>query len=229
MKELLKAKSEFRQMGVTLVADKQKTGAGGAWNFASEDKFIQTIQGPLSECGLELIVTMQYMPELDVNYISAKLFHVDSGDFIESCISMPTVTPKKDRNGNEMYLDAEIERGKNFGYWSRTLGIRILGLSDLDPESMEANKPAQLLKSFETWSKATGNQKKEYKVDFMNTCEIYGLMRDDIKDFFIFLEIDHKKESEVHNQVVHFLRQESLMADQIESYLLYVKKQGASS
>jgi hypothetical protein len=137
MKELLKAKSEFRKQGVTLIADKVKSGGGGSWNFASEDNVIKTIQAPLSDCGLEIISTM------DEDSVHVTLYHVASGESILSSIKLPPVTPRKDKNGVEMYLDAEIERGKQFGYWSRTLTIRILGLSDIDPEDM-SNRPVDM-------------------------------------------------------------------------------------
>lgn len=130
MKELLKAKSAFRKKGVALLADKTKDGGGGSWKFAGEDNVIKTIQQPLINCGLEIISTMKE------DSVAVTLWHVESGENIESSIKLPPVTPRKDKNGNEMYLDAEIERGKQFGYWSRILTIRILGLSDIDPEDM---------------------------------------------------------------------------------------------
>ena len=137
MIELLKAKSDFRKKGIALIADKQKSGAGGSWNFAGEDNLIRTIQQPLIDCGLEIISTMSE------DSVKVTLWHVDSGESIESSIKLPPVTPRKDRNGNDMYLDAEIERGKQFGYWSRILTIRILGLSDIDPEDMN-NRPIDI-------------------------------------------------------------------------------------
>jgi hypothetical protein len=137
MKELLKAKSEFRKKGIALVADKRKDGAGGSWKFAGEDNVIKTIQQPLIDCGLEVVSTM------NEDSVKVTLWHVASGESIESSIKLPPVTPRKDRNGNEMYLDAEIERGKQFGYWSRILTIRILGLSDIDPEDTN-NRPVDV-------------------------------------------------------------------------------------
>ena len=130
MNNLLKAKSEFRKKGVVLIADKQKTGAGGAWKFAGEDNLIKTIQKPLSDCGLEIISVM------DKNSVTVTLFHVDSGELISSSIDLTIVQPRLNSSGNPMYLDAEIERGKQFGYWSRILTIRLLGLSDIDPEDV---------------------------------------------------------------------------------------------
>lgn len=143
IKNLLKAKSEFRKKGVILKADKQKDGSGGNWKFAGEDNLLRTIQAPLVECGLEVISTMKFHQDLGVDTIEVTLFHTESGESISSSISMPAVKPRKDRNENEMYLDAEIERGKQFGYWSRTLTIRILGLSDIDPEDIK-NIPTDL-------------------------------------------------------------------------------------
>jgi len=134
MKELLKAKSEFRKKGVALRADKRKSGGGGSWSFAGEDNLIKTIQAPLTECGLELMTTMEYLKDLSVNTVKVTLFHVGSGENISTQLSLPDVKPRSDKNGNPMHLDAEIERGKQFGYWSRILSIRILGLSDIDPE-----------------------------------------------------------------------------------------------
>lgn len=137
MKELLKAKAEFRKKGVVLQADKTKTGGGGSWKFAGEDNLIKTIQAPLLECGLEIIATMKS------DSVEVILFHVESGEHISSSIKLTDVIPRKDKNGNSMYLDAEIERGKQFGYWSRILTIRILGLSDIDPEDMQ-NRPEDM-------------------------------------------------------------------------------------
>ncbi len=142
---LLKAKSEFRKKGVALMADKQKTGAGGSWKFASEDNLIKTIQQPLIECGLELVTTLQYITELGIDTVEVALYHIESGEAIVSTASLPPVSPKNDRNGNPLYLDAEIERGKQFGYLSRTLSIRILGLSDIDPEDTR-NVPEDMTK-----------------------------------------------------------------------------------
>ena len=134
MKELLKAKSEFRKKGICLKADKVKSGGGGTWRFAGEDNLIKTIQEPLSSCGLELIASMEYLKELGVNTVKVTLFHIESGESISSQTSLRDIVPKNDKNGNAMHLDAEIEKGKQFGYWSRILTIRILGLSDIDPE-----------------------------------------------------------------------------------------------
>ena len=132
MKELLKSKSKFRALGITLHADKIKSGGGGSWKFASEDNLVKTIQEPLTKCGLEIITTMKFIPELSIDTIEVILFHCESGESISSSISIPVIKPKQDRNGNAMYLDAEIERGKQFGYWSRVLTMRILGLSDVE-------------------------------------------------------------------------------------------------
>ena len=186
MKNILKAKSEFRKKGVVLTADKVKQGGGGTWKFAGEDNLIKTIQEPLSSCGLELIITMDYLKELSVNTIKATLFHIDSGESIDSQISLQDIVPRKDKNGNFMYLDAEIERGKQFGYWSRMLSIRILGLSDIDPEdtmnipqdiSDEATREAfvRLDKLLETSTKKEETivwLKKRYSVDDYNNLKI---------------------------------------------------------
>ncbi len=174
MKELLKAKSEFRKKGVVLIADKAKSGGGGSWNFAGEDNVIKTIQQPLIDCGLEIISTM------NEDSVLVTLWHVESGAKIESSIKMPLVIPRKDKNGNEMYLDAEIERGKQFGYWSRILTIRVLGLSDIDPEDMN-NRPSDmtddtlemrsellnLIENTTDGEKTTLWILKNYKVDFI--------------------------------------------------------------
>lgn len=182
MKEILKAKSEFRKKGVVLTADKTKQGAGGSWKFAGEDNFIKTIQEPLTSCGLELVTTMDYLKELNVNTVKATLYHIESGESIESQISLQDIIPRKDKNGNSMYLDAEIERGKQFGYWSRILSIRILGLSDIDPEDTQ-NLPQDISddaikKSFERLDKLLdAAQDKEKTIEWVN--KRYGV--DDYK------------------------------------------------
>ena len=143
MKHLLKAKSEFRKKGVRLVADKMKQGGGGSWKFAGEDNFIKTIQQPLTECGLEYAATLEAMPELNLNMVVGTLYHIESGEFIQSKKIIDSPKPKTDKNGNLLYLDAEIEAGKQFGYWSRILGIRLLGISDVDPEDVN-NMPEDI-------------------------------------------------------------------------------------
>jgi hypothetical protein len=143
MKELLQAKSEFRKKGVKLVADKVKSGAGGSWKFAGEDNFIKTIQKPLSECGLEYVATLDAFPELNLNIVVGTLYHIETGQFIQSKKILENPEPKLSQSGNKLYLDAEIESGKQFGYWSRILGIRLLGMSDIDPEDMN-NAPSDI-------------------------------------------------------------------------------------
>lgn len=216
MKELLKAKSEFRQKGVVLKADKQKQGGGGSWNFAGEDNFIKTIQAPLSECGLEYVAVLRAMPELNLNMVVATLMHIDSGEYIESSKILNDPEPKKDRNGNPLYLDAEIESGKQFGYWSRILGIRLLGLSDIDPEDVQ-NIPQQIIKSYNTWSKSNEQEKLVNKKEFMDLCGENSVDSGDIQDFLDFVN-PGMKENEKYNEIVHFLRKPELLADQIESY-----------
>ena len=142
MVNLLKAKSVFRKKGVTLISDKVKSGGGGSWKFAGEDNLLKTIQIPLIECGLEIIVTMEYNDNIG-QYVKATLYHIDSGEHIDSIKKLTDVTPKKDRNGNTLYLDGEIEVGKQFGYWSRILIMRLLGISDIDPETLEKNAPEE--------------------------------------------------------------------------------------
>ena len=151
MKELLKAKSEFRKQGVTLIADKVKSGGGGSWKFAGEDNLISTVQEPLTKCGLELIITMEYL-DSGVNAVCATLYHVNSGENISSRIALPAIKPRSDKNNNPMYLDAEIERGKQFGYWSRVLAIRILGISDIDAEDVN-NYPQNIENKNEDFEK----------------------------------------------------------------------------
>ncbi len=143
MKELLKAKSEFRKKGVILIADKQKSGAGGSWKFAGEENLIKTIQEPLVECGLEIVATLNYLPELGVDCVKVALYHIESEQNISSITSLRPIVPRKDRNGNEMYLDAEIEKAKQFSYISRIMTIKILGLSDLDAEDT-SNMPEDI-------------------------------------------------------------------------------------
>ena len=157
MKELLQAKANFRKKGIILSADKQKSGGGGSWKFASEDNLVKTIQKPLVDCGLELISTMEK------NSVIVTLYHTNSGESIVSSIDLAEVTPRKDKNGNDMYLDAEIERGKQFGYWSRTLSIRLLGLSDIDPEDTN-NRPQDI-------SDETAELKKELEVLISKTAK----------------------------------------------------------
>lgn len=143
MKNLLKAKSEFRKKGIALISDKTKSGSGGSWKFSGEDNLVKTIQQPLTECGLEVVSTIEYSEPAKTDTIKVTLYHVETGEHISSSITMPSVTPRQDKNGNPMYLDAEIERGKQFGYWSRTLTMRILGLSDIDPEDIN-NRPVDM-------------------------------------------------------------------------------------
>lgn len=182
MKALLKAKSEFRKKGICLKADKVKSGGGGTWKFAGEDNLIKTIQEPLSSCGLELIASMEYLKELGVNTVKVTLFHIESGGSISSQTSLRDIVPKNDKNGNAMHLDAEIEKGKQFGYWSRILTIRILGLSDIDPED-SLNVPQDITddaiqKSFEKLeSLLDAAQDREKTITWLN--KRYGV--DDYK------------------------------------------------
>ena len=196
MKELLKAKSAFRKKGVLLKSDKRKEGMGGSWKFAGEDNFIRTIQEPLTECGLELIVTMHIIKELNINSVQAILYHIESGENISSQISLSPVIPRKDKNGNNMYLDAEIERGKQFGYWSRILSIRILGLSDIDPEDTN-NIPQDI--SDEAKEEAVLRLKK-----IIDKSSDYEKTTNWIKDRYTVDDIEKLKTSQI-NEVCNLL------------------------
>ena len=167
MKELLKAKSKFRKKGVALIADKQKTGGGGSWKFAGEDNLLKTIQEPLAECDLEVIPTM----EDDITKVT--LFHINSGENISSWVKLPPITPKLDSRGNPLYLDAEIERAKQHGYWSRIQTMKLLGLSDIDPEDIK-NIPedisnVKLRKELENMIKKSTNIEKTKE----GLCKVY--------------------------------------------------------
>ena len=197
MTNLLKAKTKFRRTGVKLIADKQKTGGGGSWRFAGEDNLIKTIQAPLVECELEIVATMQYASEIDTNIVKVSLFHTESGENISSEVSLPLVETKKDRNGNNMYLDAEIERGKQFGYWSRVLTIRLLGLSDIDaedvnnyPEDMDA-RPEHLgkLKSMI----ASSDKKKELLAWIYDTYKVEDIGELPLADLRFIINAIEKK------------------------------------
>ncbi len=85
----------------------------------------------------------------------------------------------------------------------------------------ETNTP---YKSYNTWSKASDQEKKEYKVEFRDICESNGVNRDDIKDFFDFVS-PGMDEKATFNEIVHFLRKQDLMVEQIEAYVKWKEKQ----
>lgn len=78
----------------------------------------------------------------------------------------------------------------------------------------QSNEP----KTYKTWSKASDEEKDAYKREFIKECEAYGLKREEIKDFFDFINPSiNEKEAEKHNTIVQFLKGDYL-EDQIRSY-----------
>ena len=126
---LLKAKSQFRKMGVTISKNNEKKGTGGSWKFGDEEHILHTINYPLWECGLEIFTTTA-TKEDSRTYASVTLVHADSGEYIVSELPFGTIEPKKFSNGATDYLGAELDRAKQFTVMTRILIMRMLNLTD---------------------------------------------------------------------------------------------------
>lgn len=99
-----------------------------------------------------------------------------------------------------------------------------LGLYIYAGEDIPSDNPA-IHKSYNTFSKATDQDRLVYKKEFMDFCEEHDVMRDDITDFFNFLGVDISDEKEKHNSIVQFLRSTDNFENQLDSYKIYKHKQ----
>jgi len=120
-----------------------------------------------------------------------------------------------------MAVNTAIQRALTKAIARHGLGLYIYAGEDLPSENPTGQK------TYLTWSKATDNDKKLYKVEFMSICEDNGVYRDDITDFLNFVN-PGMSDSEKHNEIVHFLRQPELLEDQLESYKGYKIKQASA-
>ena len=100
-----------------------------------------------------------------------------------------------------------------------------LGLYIYAGEDLPSDNPA-VHKIYNTWSKASDQEKLLYKKEFMEQCESNGVSREDISDFLEFVS-PGMKDNEKHNEIVHFLRQTELLEDQLESYKGWKAKQAS--
>lgn len=116
-------------------------------------------------------------------------------------------------------VNKAIQRALTKAIARHGLGLYIYAGEDL-PEIETRPQP----KSYNTWSKASDQEKKESKFEFMELCEANGVNREDIKGFFEFLS-PGMSESETFNEIVHFLRKPELLTDQLESFVKYQAKQ----
>ena len=101
-----------------------------------------------------------------------------------------------------------------------------LGLYIYAGEDLPSDNPS-VQKVYNTWSKASDDDKLRYKKEFMVACENDGVSKDSIQDFLDFVSpgMDEKAK---FNEIVHFLRQPELLSDQLESYKSYVIKQASA-
>ena len=107
---------------------------------------------------------------------------------------------------------------------TKSLARHGLGLYIYAGEDIPSDNPASH-KIYNTWSKANDQEKHVTKKEFMEVCGENGLEAGDIQDFLDFVN-PGMKENEKFNEIVHFLRQPSLLEDQIESYKGWKIKNG---
>lgn len=91
-----------------------------------------------------------------------------------------------------------------------------LGLYIYAGEDIPSDNPASR-KTYNTWSKANEQERLTTKKEFMDKCIELGIAKDDIQDFLDFVN-PGMNEHEKFNEIVHFMRQQELMEDQMESY-----------
>lgn len=118
-----------------------------------------------------------------------------------------------------MNVNTAIQRGLTKSLARHGLGLYIYAGEDIPSDNPAAHK------TYNTWSKASENDKLVYKKEFMDKCVENGISKDDIVDLFNFLGVDHTDAKEIHASVVQFLRSNDNLENQLESYKLYKIKQ----
>ncbi len=131
-------------------------------------------------------------------------------DFKNKSISKDQVT--------SMNVNTAIQRALTKSLARHGLGLYIYAGEDLPSENPSSQK------TYNTWSKVNDQEKLVYKKEFMEICEANGVNRDDIKDFFDFVS-PGMDEKATFNEIVHFLRKQDLMVEQIEAYVKWKEKQ----
>jgi len=119
------------------------------------------------------------------------------------------------------HVNTAIQRALTKAIARHGLGLYIYAGEDIPSDNPSSQK------IYNTWSKASDNDKKSYKVEFMQKCEDADVSREDIADFLEFVS-PGMSDSEKHNEIVHFLRQPELLENQLESYKGYKIKQASS-
>jgi len=118
-----------------------------------------------------------------------------------------------------MNVNTAIQRALTKSLARHGLGLYIYAGEDIPSENPASHK------IYNTWSKANDQEKLVTKKEFMEVCGENGLEAGDIQDFLDFVN-PGMKENEKFNEIVHFLRQQSLLEDQIESYKGWKIKNG---
>lgn len=136
MKNLLRAKSLFREKGIYAIANAN----GNFAQYANEEIIMATIQKPLIECGLELSNRVDFLDD-GREFLEISLSHIDSGEVETSRKILPNIALPT--TGKIDYLKLDMEKAKVYTYWTRILYLRMLGIPAMDANS-NSNTPQNL-------------------------------------------------------------------------------------
>ena len=97
MKELIKALAAFQQECPVIAKDgtakvKTQSGADYSYKYADLPSIVEVIKPILQKCGLSFIQPLDLID--GVRVIRTKIFHIESGEAIESTVDVPIVSFK---------------------------------------------------------------------------------------------------------------------------------------
>ena len=116
-----------------------------------------------------------------------------------------------------MNVNTAIQRGLTKSLARHGLGLYIYAGEDIPSDNPSVHKV------YNTWSKATDQEKLKYKKEYMDRCTEFGIEgKDGFDAFHTFIKVIDLQESEKHNSRVQFLRSPDTFNNQLESYAKHV-------
>lgn len=185
--------AEFNSIVTRVKKDKQNPHFKNS--YADINSVLEAIIPPLSEAG----IVFSQMPSIveGRNALITSMVDVESEESILTSTSfLPDGTPQ--------------QIGSAISYYRRYHLVSMLGLQMVDDDAAAASNPIKD-KEYKTISKANEDEKREQWGEFKDICERHEAEPLD----FLASQINIEDKSKVHNTVVHWLRNQDLLRDQL--------------
>lgn len=196
--------------------DTFKSKKGHNYTYSPIDEVLKLVRPVATKNGVAIL---QSETQVDGLMIMETMLLHDSGEFISGTVCSPF-----EKLGS---MNGYQSAGSGLTYLRRYGLSSILGIAS-DEDKDAHGETQEVRPEYKTVSKSTDKEKLQYKAQFMNACEAYGIDRGNITDFFNFCDPTINEDEKLKgNTIVQFLRSGDYFMEQVEAYLGWKAKQNA--